>query len=103
MRGKIIEQEGTEQKKSQRNLRKKKIKEKLGKLQARTKERFQEQEQLGERKNFKEKVTDQNELIEGFKNVVDDLGDRKIKMRGDSIEGMKIELIRKGIEASCDK
>ena len=36
-----MEQEETEKKKSQRNLRKKKIKEKLGKLQARTEERLQ--------------------------------------------------------------
>ena len=72
-------------------------------MQARTEERFQEQEQLVERKNFKEKVTEQNESIEGFKNVVDDFGDERIKIRGDSIEGMKIELMRKSIEARCDK
>ena len=44
-----------EDKKSQRNLRKKKIKDKLGKLQARIEERFQEKEQLGERKILKKR------------------------------------------------
>ena len=43
-KGKIIEQERTEQKKSQRSLGKNKIKDKLGKLQAGTEERFQEPE-----------------------------------------------------------
>ena len=42
-------------------------------------------------------------MIEGFKNVVDDFGDERIKICGDSIEGMKIELMRKSIEARCDK
>ena len=55
------------------------------------------------KKNFIEKVREQNESIEGFKNVVDDLGDEKIKIQGDIIEGMKIELMRKSIEARCDK
>ena len=35
--------------------------------------------------------------------MVDDLGDEKIKIHRDSIEGMKIELMRKSIEARCDK
>ena len=35
--------------------------------------------------------------------MVDDFGDERIKIRGDSIEGMKIELMKKSIEASGDK
>ena len=35
--------------------------------------------------------------------MVDDLGDEKIKICRGSINGMKIELMRKSIEARCDK
>ena len=104
---KVIEQKGIEWKKSQRNSRKKKIKEKLEKSQARTKERFQEQEQLVEREKFKEKLTEQNESIEGFKNVVGDFEVERIKMHGDCIEGVdeldEIEIMRESIETRCEK
>ena len=61
MRGKVMEQEGIERKKLQRKSRKKRLKEKLDKLQARMEERqgmvekFQEPEQLVERRKFEGK------------------------------------------------
>ena len=57
-------------------------------MQARTKEKFQEQEQLVEREKFKEKLIEQKESIEGFKNVVGDFEVERIKMHGDCIEGV---------------
>ena len=112
-KGKVIEQEGIEQKKLQRNSRKKRIKEKLEKMQARTEERqrmvekFQEQEQLLEREKFERKLTGQIESIEWFKNLLDDFEVERIKMRGDCIEGVdeldEIEIMRESIEVRCEK
>ena len=77
-------------------------------MQNRTKKRFQEQEQLVEREKFEEKkLPEQNESIEGFKNIVDDFDVERIMMRRDCIEGVdeldEIEIMRESIEARCEK
>ena len=60
-------------------------------------EKFQEQEQLVEKKN-EGKLTGQNESIEGFKNVLDDFEVERIEMRRNCIEGVDeldvIEIMR---------
>ena len=48
-------------------------------MQAGMKKRFQEQEQLVKREKFKEKLTEQNESIEGFENIVGDFEVETIK------------------------
>ena len=73
--------------------------ENLEKTQVRRKKRFQEQEQLN--------LTEQNESIEGFKNVVGDFEVDRIKMHRHCIDGVdeldEIEIIRESIEARCEK
>ena len=78
-------------------------------MQARTKERFQEQEQLVAREKFEEKIIGQIESIDGFINVIDDfeIEDVKIEMYGDCVEEVdeldEIEIMRESIEARCEK
>ena len=90
--GKVMEQEAIERKKLLKKLRKK-IKERLEKLQCWMEERqgmvekSKEQEQSVERRKVGGKLTEQEESMERFEKVFDDIEieDAKIERRGDKM------------------